>query len=66
MISCEKLIINDEKLLKLYHGPMKLKLSKYNDVTQLACKYAPQKYQWFYIELIPEENNTTNNRDYED
>lgn len=56
------LLLENIKLLKLYHGPIKLKRSKYNDVTELACKYVPQEYQWFYTELISEENNTTNNR----
>lgn len=69
--SGENLIINENELLKLYNdGPIKLKLSKYNDVTELACKYVPQEYQWFYSTLKAEENNTINNSgnvsDYED
>lgn len=60
----EQLIINDEELLKLYNSPIKLKISKYNEVIELASKYV-QKYQWFYTKLIVEENNTTNNRDCE-
>jgi len=57
----EILYINDDKLLKLYNSPIKLKLAKYNDVTQLASKYVPNEYQWFYNNLIAEENSTTRN-----
>lgn len=59
--SDEDLIINENGLLRLYNEPIKLKLSKFNDVTQLACKYVPQEYQWFYIGLTAEEGNTNNN-----
>lgn len=69
--SGENLVINEDELLILYNdGPIKLKLSKYKDVTELASKYVPQEYQWFYSTLKAEENNTTNNgdsiSDYED
>jgi len=59
----EILYINDDELLKLYNSPIKLKLAKYNDVTQLASKYVPNEYQWFYTNLIAEENSTTRNKD---
>lgn len=58
--SGEKLQIDEGKLLKLYNGPIKIKKSKFNDVTELACKYVPQEYQWFYSTLIAEEEDTTN------
>lgn len=57
----EKLIITDE-IMKLYNGPIKLKLAKYNDVIQLASKYVPNECQWFYMNLTAEEA-TSNNRD---
>ncbi|KAF0752181.1 NAD-dependent protein deacetylase Sir2B-like [Aphis craccivora] len=60
----EILYINDDKLLKLYNSPIKLKLAKYNDVTQLASKYVPNEYQWFYNNLIAEENSTTRNNNF--
>lgn len=58
-----ELIINENKLLRLYNDPIKLKLSKFNDITQLACKYVPQEYQWFYSALTADED-TTNNTDF--
>lgn len=66
-----QILTNEDELLKLYNdGPIKLKLSKYNDVTELASNYVPQEYQWLYSTLKAEENNTTNHggsiSDYED
>jgi len=40
--------------------------SKFNDVTQLASKYVPQVYQWFYIGLTAAEESNTNNSDSSD
>lgn len=55
--------INDEDLHKLHVGPLKISVAKFNDVTQLASKYVPHQFQWFYISLISEDNNITNNYD---
>lgn len=62
----EELTINENGLLRLYNEPIKLKLSKFNDVTQLASKYVPQEYQWFYIGLTAAEESNTNNSDGSD
>lgn len=58
-INGEILCINDDEHLKLYNSRIKLKLGKYNDVNQLATKYVPIEYQWFYTNLFTEENSTT-------
>lgn len=62
----EKLLINEDQLLKLYNnGPIKIKISKYKDVTELAREYVPQEYQWFYSSLKAKENNRDCETDYE-
>ncbi|XP_050531002.1 uncharacterized protein LOC126899821 [Daktulosphaira vitifoliae] len=62
----EELTINENGLLRLYNEPIKLKLSKFNDVTQLANKYVPQEYLWFYIGLSAAEEVNINNNDGSD
>lgn len=62
----EELTINENGLLRLYNEPIKLKLAKFNNITQLASKYVPQEYQWFYIGLTAAEESNTNNSDGSD
>lgn len=46
-----KLLLDQRFLNELYNGPIQLKQAKYNDVQQLAAKYVPNEYQWFYNNL---------------
>lgn len=59
-----KLEINENDIRVLYNSPIKLKKAKFNDVTQLAIKYVPEQYQWFYSGLLSEDN-LSENRDSE-
>jgi len=41
-----------DKLPKLHHGILKIKHSKYCDVKDLAAKYVPSEFLWYYNLLI--------------
>jgi len=59
-----KLEINENDIHVLYYSPIKLKIAKFNDVTQLASKYVPEQHQWFYSGLLSEDNSREN-QDFE-
>lgn len=58
-----KLEINENNLHVLNISPIKLKVAKFTDVTDLASKYVPEQYLWFYKDLLSEDNNIRENRD---
>lgn len=57
-----------ENLSLLYNSKLKIKAAKLKDVQDLATKYVPAEYIWFYDQLDQVENNENDLTisDYED